>query len=202
MSSHAHRAASAGWEPDRPRRRSVTSLFSNLVTRPTGRAIRTGIESQIAEIDPAGAAICISIIDFSQVRVLDYSCADEAVAKLLLRFQGDERPAEAYFVVRGMHEHHIEPVQEVLERHRLLLAASAEDGGCLLLGSANAAERAVWEALVRLERASAARVSEHTGLHADVVGSVAARLCRARVVAAHQDGTLTPLPLLLRGEDS
>ena len=86
-------------------RRSVTSLFSNLVTRPTGRAIRTGVESQIADMDGPAASPCLSILDFSQVRVLDYSCADEIVAKLLLRFSGEERPAEAFFVVLGVQEH-------------------------------------------------------------------------------------------------
>ena len=83
-------------------RRSVTSLFSNLVTRPTGRAIRTGVESQIAEMEGA-PQVTLSILDFGQVRVLDYSCADEIVAKLLLRYLGDERPAEAFFIVRNLH---------------------------------------------------------------------------------------------------
>lgn len=186
--------------PPQAYRRSVTSLFSNLVTRPTGRAIRTGVESQIAEIDHAGAGLCISVLDFSQVRVLDYSCADEVVAKLLLRFQRDDRPAEAYFVVRGLHEHHIEPVQEVLERHGLLLAASAGDEVCLLLGAANVAERTVWDALVRARRATATQLADATGLRADAVSAVAARLLRARVAAAHADGMLAPLPLLLEAE--
>src|SRR5215207_6948402 len=101
-------------------RKSVTSLFSNLVTRPTGRAIRSGVESQIAEIE-GGVGAWLSILDFSQVRVLDYSCADEIVAKLLLRFSGEERPAEAFFVVLGVQEHHQEAIEAVLERHSLLL---------------------------------------------------------------------------------
>jgi hypothetical protein len=62
-------------------RLSVTSLFSNLVTRPTGRAIRTGVESQLAEMEGV-CAPCLSVLDFSQVRILDYSCADEIVAQL------------------------------------------------------------------------------------------------------------------------
>src|SRR5690606_34547844 len=71
-------------------RRSVASLYSHLVTRPTGQALRIGIESQIAEL----GAICVSILDFTQVIVLDYSCADETVAKLLMRYQQPDRPAE------------------------------------------------------------------------------------------------------------
>ncbi|HEX5725068.1 MAG TPA: hypothetical protein VFX98_06355, partial [Longimicrobiaceae bacterium] len=115
-------------------RRSVVELFSNLVTRPTGRAIRTGVESQIAEMEEGGPAVRLSILDFSQVRVLDYSCADEVVAKLLLRFRGEERPADVYFLARGLHEHHIDPIEEVLERHGLLLVAQDEAGEAHLLG--------------------------------------------------------------------
>ncbi|HEU0300981.1 MAG TPA: hypothetical protein VFR37_16075, partial [Longimicrobium sp.] len=123
-------------------RRSVTSLFSNLVTRPTGRAIRTGVESQIAEME-GEPQVTLSILDFSQVRVLDYSCADEIVAKLLLRYLGDERPAEAFFIVRNVQEHHVEAIEAVLERHELLLVAVRDDGAAELLGTDDPARRAV-----------------------------------------------------------
>ena len=178
-------------------RRSVTSLFSNLVTRPTGRAIRTGVESQIAEMDGPAASPCLSILDFSQVRVLDYSCADEIVAKLLLRFLGEERPAEAYFVVLGMQEHHEEAIEAVLERHSLLLVARDDEGTVKLLGAATPVHRAAWDALVRRGRAGAAEVSADTGLSPDAVEATLAALINHRVVTPHPDGTVTPLSLLL-----
>src|SRR5690606_2144026 len=105
----------------------------NLVTRPTGRAIRTGVESQLAELEP-GPRFCLSILDFSQVRVLDFSCADEIVAKLLLRYAADDSPGDAYFVARGLQEHHRDAVEAELERHGLLPVAQNEDGVARLLG--------------------------------------------------------------------
>ncbi|HEX2205398.1 MAG TPA: hypothetical protein VHG91_18960 [Longimicrobium sp.] len=177
-------------------RRSVTSLFSNLVTRPTGRAIRSGVESQIAEME-GGAAACLSILDFSQVRVLDYSCADEIVAKLLLRFLGEERPAEAFFVVRGVQEHHEEAIEAVLERHSLMLVAEDDTGAVKLLGDANPVHRAAWESLRRRGRAGAADVAADTGLAADAVEATLAALVAHRVAARHPDGTVTPLSKLL-----
>ena len=84
-------------------RRSVASLYSHLVTRPTGRALRLGIESQIVELGDR----CLSVLDFKQVVILDYSCADEAVAKLVLRYLEEDRPADAYFVARGVSDHHL-----------------------------------------------------------------------------------------------
>src|SRR3954469_14912613 len=177
-------------------RRSVTSLFSNLVTRPTGRAIRAGVESQIAELESPPAA-CLSILDFSQVRVLDYSCADEIVAKLLLRFSGDERPAEAFFVVLGVQEHHEEAIEAVLERHSLLLVARDDEGQVKLLGDAAPAHRAVWEALTRRGRARAQEVAGDTGLSEGAAEETLAALLGHRVATAHPDGTVSPLSVLL-----
>lgn len=178
-------------------RRSVTSLFSNLVTRPTGRAIRTGVESQIAEMDGPAASPCLSILDFSQVRVLDYSCADEIVAKLLLRFLGEERPSEAYFVVLGMQEHHEDAIEAVLERHSLLLVAGDEDGVVKLMGAATPLHRAAWNSLVARRRAGADEVAADTGLSLDAVEATLAALVNHRVVTPHADGTMTPLSVLL-----
>ncbi|HET7229269.1 MAG TPA: hypothetical protein VFJ16_04670 [Longimicrobium sp.] len=178
-------------------RRSVTSLFSNLVTRPTGRAIRSGVESQLAEMEGAAHDGCLSILDFTQVRVLDYSCADEIVAKLLLRFSGDERPADAFFVVRGVQEHHEEAIEAVLERHNLLLVARDDEGAVKLLGTANPMHRAAWECLVRRGRAGASDVAEDTGLAADAAEAALASLLAHRVATRYPDGSVAPLSALL-----
>jgi hypothetical protein len=179
-------------------RRSVTSLFSNLVTRPTGRAIRSGVESQIAEMDGPAHAACLSILDFSQVRVLDYSCADEIVAKLLLRYLGEERPAEAFFIVRNLHEHHAEAIEAVLERHELLLVAITDAGQTELLGVTDPDQRTVWDALVRRGRASRAELADDTGLARETVTATLAHFYLKRVAAVHVDGTVSPLSAFLQ----
>lgn len=177
-------------------RRSVTSLFSNLVTRPTGRAIRSGVESQLAEME-AGPSLCLSILDFSQVRILDYSCADEIVAKLLLRFLGEERPAEAFFVVRGVQEHHVEAIEAVLERHELLLVAEDDLGVVHLLGAPNPVHRVTWDALARRGRATAAELVAETGLAEEAISATFSGFALQRVVVRHADGTVSPLSALL-----
>lgn len=177
-------------------RRSITSLYSNLVTRPTGRAVRTGVESQIAELE-GGRAVCLSVLDFSQVRVLDYSCADEIVAKLLLRYLGPDRPAEAFFLFRGLHEHHREPVEEVLDHHEILAVAELEGEGFQLLGRAHPVQRACWEVVLRAGRASVAEVAGAAGLVADAAASVLGGLAARRVVIAYRDGTYCSLPHFL-----
>src|SRR3954468_17845439 len=62
-------------------------LYSNLVTRPTGAAVRTQIEALLAESRERS----LTVIDFSHVGMIDFSCADEVIAKLLLRYVAEER---------------------------------------------------------------------------------------------------------------
>ena len=58
----------------------VTSFYSNLVTRPTGRAVRMGVESQLAELDGI-ENLCLSVLDFSQVPVMDGNVCIGSVAE-------------------------------------------------------------------------------------------------------------------------
>src|SRR6478752_9564768 len=100
-------------------RKSVCELYSNLVTRPTGAAVRCEIEQ---ELDRVGDRT-LTVIDFSHVGLLDFSCADEIVAKLLLRYSTAEAPRDAYFVFRGVSESHLDAIETVLERHGLAIVS-------------------------------------------------------------------------------
>lgn len=121
-------------------RRSVASLYSHLVTRPTGRAVRLAIETQLAEVGETA----FSVIDLSEVTVLDFSCADEVVAKLLLRYLEEDRPRDAFFVFRGVGELHRDPIEVVLERQRLAAVAQTVEGPFELMGTRTEAEAHVW----------------------------------------------------------
>lgn len=136
--------------------RSVASLYAHLVTRPTGRAVRLAIESQLAE---AGERSC-SLIDLSEVTVLDFSCADEVVAKLLLRYLEADRPREAYFVFRGVRELHRDPIETVLERQRLAAVGQREDGLFELMGSRAEEEHAAWQVVEARGRLEAEDLAE------------------------------------------
>lgn len=176
-------------------RRSVATLYSHLVTRPTGRALRVGIESQLEEL--GGPAL--SILDFRQVVVLDYSCADETVAKLLCRFLGDDRPADIYFLASGVGDRHREPIEAVLQRHGLSLAAELEEGGVALLGRATEIEHAAWSALQRLGRGSSADIAAALGAPPGDVGEALQALAARRAIVRSPAGGCIALTALLRG---
>ncbi len=124
-------------------RRTVCELYSNLVTRPTGAAVRGEIELQLTEL----RGRTLTVIDFANVGLLDFSCADEVVAKLLLRYGADDAPGEAYFLFRGLSESHLDAIESVLERHGLAMVLQHADGGAELFGALTTAERALWRAV-------------------------------------------------------
>lgn len=120
---------------------TVASLYSHLVTRPTGRAVRMAIENRLS----GAAEPSLSVIDLSEVRVLDFSCADEVVAKLLLE-HGTGTARRGFFVFAGVGEPHREPILAVLERRGLAAVAETGPGRFELLGG-TAPERSAWAVL-------------------------------------------------------
>ncbi len=122
-----------------------TSLYAQLVTRPTGRAVRMAIETRLHGAGPRS----LSLIDFSEVAILDFSCADEVVAKLIQRYLEPD-PHEAFFVFRGVHEPHRDQVEYVLERQGLLAVAETAPDTFELLGERSGEEDRAWRDLERL----------------------------------------------------
>lgn len=107
-------------------REAVTTPYLNLVTRPTGVAVRGRIESVLATSEWETA-----MLDFSDVVLLDLSCADEVVAKLVR--MAKERMGRIV-ALRGLDEHLWESIHAVLEHQQLAVAVLA-DGSITLLGS-------------------------------------------------------------------
>lgn len=157
-------------------RTSVATLYSNLVTRPTGQAVRVAIEGQIEE----SRGPCLSVLDFSHVGVIDFSCADEVIAKLLIKYQAPDRPSDTFFIVQGASEHHKDLIETVLERRNLAVVAVAAEGP-ELWGSAPARLRAVWEDLGRMGQTMADELATVRGVSTPVASSWLRRLAAWRL---------------------
>src|SRR5439155_537000 len=87
----------------------VSGVYTDLVTRPTGRVVRACIERAMAT---AVEDVAVARIDFTGVGCIDYSCADEIVAKLL-------RSRPGVLVLMGISDGHREAIEPVLPGHRL-----------------------------------------------------------------------------------
>lgn len=160
--------------------RTVANLYSHLITRPTGRAVRLAIEAQLSELErPA-----LSLVDFSSVAILDYSCADEVVARLLLALREAGEEARWWVLFRGVQEFHRDPIDAVLERHGLLAVLEDGRGRGELTGPVRGPELRIWEAVEEVGRIEARAVPDLLFRDAEDEARVTA-LVRDRVLYRH-----------------
>jgi len=154
-------------------------LYSNLVTRPTGAAVRGQIEEMLSDSGPRA----LTVIDFSHVSMIDLSCADEVVAKLLLRYGAENSAQEAYFLFRGVTEHHHDAIEAVLERHELVAALEEEDG-VRLVGTLSNDERDAWDAVCACgeDGGDSTEIALRMGCERRVAEELLQTLCRRRVM--------------------
>jgi hypothetical protein len=122
--------------------RVVPDHLTDLVTRHTGRAVRASIETELSRV----AGRTVVVLDFSEVRIIDCSCADEIVAKLVAASLESAAGPDAFYVVRGLSDEQIDDVEEVLRRQRLALVAE-KSGSLRLLGEVADQARLVFEQL-------------------------------------------------------
>ena len=123
--------------------RSVGARHRDLVTRSTGAKVRIGIEEALTA-RPADDPV---VLNFSAVRVLDCSCADEVVAKLLLEHAIGPEGRAVCFVIRGLTETHAEEIDLVLRRRRLALVSEEVGERPRLLGEVTPSAAAAWDVL-------------------------------------------------------
>lgn len=100
----------------------LTNGSYNLVTRETGKKIREAVEGML-EKEPDGAIV---VLNFEGVGIIDYSCADEIMAKLITRLNSDEY-GDKYIILKGANPTQKENIEVALERKKLAILSFGED---------------------------------------------------------------------------
>jgi predicted hydrolase (HD superfamily) len=168
-------------------RETVASPYRNLVTRPTGAAIRNRIQETLA-----GSDCLTALLDFSGIELLDFSCADEVVAKLLLRVAVED---EHYVVLTGITDLHLDALDHVLERHGLSVAALADgDAAPRVLGVAPPDAVTAFQTVQRLGPGDAKRLADALGWTVERAADALQSLALRRLIQA-AGGTYRPLSL-------
>lgn len=164
---------------------AVASLYQTyLVTRHTGRAVRLTIERMVEE-RPGPS---LTVLDFTDVAVIDFSCADEIVARLLHDTLSRPGAAPHYFMLDGIEEEHMDPVGSALDRRGLAMAARTAARRPVLLGRAEPEARRVWDELASQGRAGANELAACLGGDVESCGRWLARLEARRLVCEADDG--------------
>lgn len=163
-------------------RESVDTAYRDLVTRPTGAAVRHRVITVLRDMHDDRADL-----DFSEVGLIDFSCADEVVAKLLVETVDLHVPR---LVLRGVHDHHAEAIDFALARYDLVIVAVlATTHRPRLLGSASDDWRAAFHALTDLGRAPALPVAEMLSWPVPRTAAALSGLASRGCVVAHPDAT-------------
>jgi glyoxylase-like metal-dependent hydrolase (beta-lactamase superfamily II) len=162
---------------------ATASPYRNLVTRPTGVAVRDRVVVALRDRPRTQA-----LLDFSRIGLVDFSCADEVVAKLIRAVH--DLPVSRV-VLTGIREDHAEAINHALARYGLVvLALEAETARPRLLGEVPADWASVFGVLV------ASRTPHDTARVATALTWPPARahqalegLCACRCVVAGPDAT-------------
>jgi hypothetical protein len=168
---------------------------NNLVTRPSGEKIRQRIERDMGK-EPDGAVVAL---DFVKIGIIDYSCADEIVAKLVSRLLGGEY-GDKYLVLTGLNENQKENIEVALERKDLAVMATMKDGGTVVLGNLNNYLKDTLAFVSVREKATAKDLADARKLEANTSGTRLLNLHKKRLVKRveerRSDGTVWVYELL------
>ncbi len=160
---------------------TVSSLYGDLVTRPTGQKVRNGVERELASLDGEQ----VVVIDFGTVRCLDISCADEIVGRILL----DHGHART-IVLQGVDTSHCDAIEQVLERHQIAVVARDRTGRIRVLGPVQETARRAFGELTRRGAAAPEELAARLEVSPDVARRALAELLARRLVRACHDGAV------------
>jgi hypothetical protein len=149
----------------------------DLVTRPSGQAIRERIERGI-EKEPDGSVIAL---DFSKIGVIDYSCADEIVTKLVSRLLSGEY-GDKYLLLSGLNENQKENIEVAIERKDLAMVAELKSNGRIVLGNLNNYLRDTLDFIVKKKKATSKDLSDGKKIEANTSGTRLLNLYKKRLV--------------------
>jgi hypothetical protein len=155
----------------------IGSGARDLVTRPTGQAVRERIERDL-EQEPGGSVVGL---DFSQVGVIDFSCADEIVAKLMSRLLSGEY-GDRYLLLTGLNENQRENIEVALERKGLAATAETRDGARVLVGSLHNYLKDTLAYIIRMRRVTSKELADAKKLEANTSGTRLLNLSKKRLV--------------------
>ena len=158
---------------------------AHLVTREAGERLRTAVEAVLATA-PAGAVVTL---DFSGAGILDYSCADECLAKLVARLAAGEQ-GDRFLVVAGLTESQRENAQVALERRRLSMLLVGPGGSWECLGTITPYLRQTLEFVMLRDGVSARELAGELGLELTAASTRLINLHRCRL-ATRRERTMT-----------
>ena len=153
----------------------------HLVTRETGQVVRSLLAGELEAL----AAGSVMTLDFTGIGIIDFSCADECLAKLVTRLIAGEF-GEKYLRLAGLGESQRENIHVALERKRLPALLVRPDGSWECLGTITPHLRETLRLLVARGQISAREMVGLLGLELTTSSTRLGSLHRLRLVRRHE----------------
>jgi len=155
----------------------LTNGSRHFVTRETGRLIRESVESRL-EREAEGVVVAL---DFTHVGIVDFSCADEIISKLIARLQGQEY-GDKYVILQGLTPSQEENITVALERKKLAALVSRTDGSWDLLGTLNPYLHEALQFVMARQEVTARALADETRVEISLASTKLLNLFKARLV--------------------
>jgi hypothetical protein len=163
-------------------REAVATPYHDLVTRQTGAAVRNRLLMVLRDHPGRDAHL-----DFSEVGLVDFSCADEVVAKLIVASADLPVPR---VLLHGVGIDHADAIEHALQRLGLVVVALLVDSDQpLLLGAIPEDCRTAFGAMTERGRVAAPAIALELGWSETRAREALEGLASRRCVLAHPDAT-------------
>ncbi len=157
----------------------TNDLFKNGKKEMAGRSRGARLRETIEKILREGDEPCL-VIDFSGMGSIDFSWADEVVAKMVSRLWGDEY-GEKFFVLKGLTPSQEENIGVALERKKLAVLTTGP-GGWRIIGSLNNYLVQTLNQVMNTSRLTLRELSEKEKIGMNTSGTRLLNLYRKRLV--------------------
>jgi hypothetical protein len=162
-------------------RRAVEAPELHMVTRDTGRRVRAEAARVIGGLEEGG----LLTLDFDGVGIIDYSCADEFLAKLLTRLIAGEY-GEKYVCLSNLNASQEENIAVALEKKRLSTLLANPDSTWKCLGILKPYLRQTLDLVMDRDTVSARELCTLLSLALNTSSTRLINLHRQRLVIRHE----------------
>jgi hypothetical protein len=163
-------------------------LLKNGTKEMTGRSRGIRIREAIEKVLGEGKGAFCAVLDFSGIGAIDFSWADEVVAKMVSRLWGGEY-GEKFLLLKGLTSSQAENINVALERKRLAVLAIGPEGW-RIIGSLNNYLVHTLNQVMKRKRLTLRQLSEEEKIGMNTSGTRLLNLYKKRLVARMEGPTM------------
>jgi len=161
-------------------KRLISGVVKNGAKEMTGRSRGVKIRGLIEKILREEKGSLLVILDFSGIGSIDFSWADEVVAKMISRLWSGEY-GEKFLMLKGLNVSQVENISVALERKRLA-ALTIGSEGWKIIGSLNNYLAHTLNQVMEKKHLTLRELSEEEGIGMNISGTRLLNLYKKRLV--------------------